>query len=68
MKGKRQGPPPKKGPNPKGIIIAIASIGNMKSPYPTKAYALNATAKGPGLGTYKPMMNITARKKNARGK
>ena len=25
----------------------IASIGNMKSPYPTKAYALNATAKGP---------------------
>jgi len=46
----------------------IASIGNMKSPYPTKAYALNATAKGAGLGTYKPMMNITARKKNARGK
>ena len=46
----------------------IASIGNMKSPYPTKAYALNATAKGPGLGTYKPMMNITARKKNARSK
>ena len=46
----------------------IASIGNMKSPYPTKAYALNATAKGPGLGTFKPMMNITARKKHARGK
>ena len=43
----------------------IASIGNMKSPYPTKAYALNATAKGPGLGTFKPIMNITARK-NAR--
>jgi hypothetical protein len=40
----------------------------MKSPYPTKAYALNATAKGPGLGTFKPMMNITARKKHARGK
>ena len=46
----------------------IASIGNMKSPYPTKAYGINATAKGPGLGTYKPMMNITARKKNARSK
>jgi len=43
----------------------IASIGNMKSPYPTAAYALNATAKGPGLGTFKPM-NIIARKKNAR--
>ena len=41
----------------------IASTGNMKSPYPTKAYALNATAKGPGLGTFKPM-NIIARKKN----
>jgi hypothetical protein len=40
----------------------IASIGNMKSPYPTAAYALNATAKGPGLGTFKPM-NIIARKK-----
>jgi len=40
----------------------IASIGNMKSPYPTKAYALNATAKGPGLGTFKPM-NIIAKKK-----
>jgi hypothetical protein len=34
----------------------------MKSPYPTAAYALNATAKGPGLGTFKPM-NIIARKK-----
>ena len=45
----------------------IASIGNMKSPYPTKAYALNATAKGPGLGTFKPM-NIIARKKNAGSK
>ena len=45
----------------------IASIGNMKSPYPTKAYALNATAKGPGLGTFKPM-NIIARKKNVRSK
>ena len=31
MKGKRQGPPPKKGPKPRGIIIAIASIGNMMS-------------------------------------
>ena len=31
MKGKRQGPPPKKGPNSRGIIIAIASIGNMMS-------------------------------------
>ena len=45
----------------------IASIGNMKSPYPTKAYAMNATAKGPGLGTFKPM-NIIARKKNVRSK
>jgi len=45
----------------------IASIGNMKSPYPTAAYALNATAKGPGLGTFKPM-NIIARKKNAGSK
>ena len=50
----------------------IASIGNMKSPFTTRAYALNAkkknkkeTAKGPGLGTYMPM-NIIARKKNAR--
>ena len=39
----------------------IASIGNMKSPYPTAAYALNATAKGPGLGTFKPI-NIISRK------
>jgi len=46
----------------------IASIGNMKSPYPTRAYGINATAKGPGLGTYKPMMNISARKKNVRSK
>jgi len=45
----------------------IASIGNMKSPYPTQVYGINATAKGPGLGTYKPM-NIIARKKNARSK
>ena len=45
----------------------IASIGNMKSPYPTKVYGINATAKGPGLGTYKPM-NIIARKKNVRSK
>ncbi len=43
----------------------IADIGNMKSPYTRPAFALNATAKGPGLGTYKPM-NIIARKKNAR--
>ena len=43
----------------------IASIGNMKSPYPTQVYGINATAKGPGLGTYKPM-NIIARKKNVR--
>ena len=46
----------------------IASIGNMKSPYPTQVYGINATAKGPGLGTYKPMMNISARKKNVRSK
>ena len=46
----------------------IASIGNMKSPYPTQVYGINATAKGPGLGTYNPMMNITARKKNAGSK
>ena len=45
----------------------IASIGNMKSPYPTQVYGINATAKGPGLGTYKPM-NIIARKKNVRSK
>ena len=45
----------------------IASIGNMKSPYPTQVYGINATAKGPGLGTYKPM-NLIARKKNARSK
>ena len=47
----------------------IASIGNMKAPHTyRRAYALNATAKGPGLGTFKPMMNITARKKNAGSK
>ena len=46
----------------------IADIGNMKSPYPRPAFALNASkkkkeaAKGPGLGTYTPM-NIIARKK-----
>jgi len=28
---------------------------------------MNATAKGPGLGTFKPM-NIIARKKNVRSK
>ena len=31
MKGKRQGPPPKKGPNPRGLIITMVSIGNMMS-------------------------------------
>ena len=54
---------------PQGHARPIASIGNMKSPRSRPAYALNAkkkkeiksTAKGPGLGTYKPM-NIIARK------
>ena len=41
--------------------------------FPNKRYdvtmpQLTATAKGPGLGTYKPMMNISARKKNVRSK
>ena len=56
---------------PQGLARPIASIGNMKSPRSRPAYALNAkkkkeiksTAKGPGLGTSMPMMNITARKK-----
>ena len=55
---------------PMGLARPIASIGNMKSPRSRPAYALNAnkkkqiksTAKGPGLGTFKPM-NLIARKK-----
>ena len=49
----------------------IADIGNMKSPRSRPAYALNAnkkklikgTAKGPGLNTFKPQMNLVAKKK-----
>ena len=29
MKGKRQGPPPKKGPNPQGLNIVMISLGSM---------------------------------------
>ncbi len=55
---------------PQGLARPISSIGNMKSPRSRPAYALNAkkkkeiksTAKGPGLGTFKPM-NLIARKK-----
>ena len=57
---------------PQGLARPIASIGNMKSPYSRPAYALNArkkhkkeTAKGPGLQTFKPQMNLVARNKNA---
>jgi len=57
---------------PMGLARPIASIGNMKSPRSRPAYALNArkkhkkeTAKGPGLQTFKPQMNLVARKKNA---
>jgi hypothetical protein len=32
----------------------IADIGNMKSPEPRPKFALNANAKGPGLGTMNP--------------
>ncbi len=43
----------------------------MKSPRSRPAYALNAnkkklikgTAKGPGLNTFKPQMNLVAKKK-----
>lgn len=38
----------------------IGDIGNMKSPYPRPAFGLNATATGPGLGTYKPI-NLIAK-------
>jgi len=55
---------------PQGLARPIASIGNMKSPFPRPAYALNAQKKkkkeaalGPGLNTYKPQMNLVARKK-----
>ena len=41
----------------------IADIGNMKSPEPRPKFAINANAQGPGLGTFQPMMNITAQKK-----
>jgi len=40
---------------------AIADIGNMKSPEPRPKFALNANAKGPGLGTFQPI-NILAKK------
>jgi len=40
---------------PTGQYRPIADIGNMKSPEPRPKYALNATAKGPGLGTMNPM-------------
>ena len=39
----------------------IADIGNMKSPEPRPKFALNANAKGPGLGTFQPV-NILAKK------
>ena len=56
---------------PQGLARPIASIGNMKSPRSRPAYALNAnkkklikgTAKGPGLNTFKPQMNLVAKKK-----
>ena len=41
-----------------GQYRPIADIGNMKSPEPRPKYALNATAKGPGLGTFSPMMML----------
>ena len=41
----------------------IADIGNMKSPEPRPKFAVNASATGPGLGTFQPTMNITAQKK-----
>jgi|TARA_R100000030_G_scaffold100908_1_gene95248 hypothetical protein len=41
-----------------GQYRPIADIGNMKSPEPRPKYALNATAKGPGLGTMNPMMML----------
>ena len=40
---------------------SIADLGNMKSPEPRPKFALNANAKGKGLGTFMPM-NILARK------
>jgi len=39
---------------PVGQYRPIADIGNMKSPEPRPKFALNATAKGPGLGTTNP--------------
>jgi len=39
----------------------IADIGNMKSPEPRPKFAINANAKGPGLGTFMPI-NILAKK------
>jgi len=40
---------------------SIADIGNMKSPEPRPQFALNANAKGKGLGTFMPI-NILAKK------
>ena len=55
---------------PQGLARPIADIGNMKSPRSRPAYALNAnkkkkkeTAVGPGMNTYKPQMNLIAKKK-----
>ena len=39
---------------PLGHYRPIAKIGNMKSPEPRPTYAVNANAKGPGLGTMNP--------------
>jgi hypothetical protein len=55
---------------PQGNARPIASIGNMKSPRSRPAYALNAkkkklkaTAKGPALGTLRPINLISKKKK-----
>ena len=55
---------------PQGNVRPIASIGNMKSPRSRPAYALNAkkkklkaTAKGPALGTLRPINLISKKKK-----
>lgn len=52
---------------------SIADIGNMRSPEPRPKFAINANAKGPGLGTFQPI-NLLAkrilklRKKHKEGK
>ena len=54
---------------PQGHARPIASIGNMKSPRSRPTYAMNAkkklkaTAKGPALGTLRPINLINKKKK-----